>query len=224
MLVVPRASTAAMIAFSVPVTDASSRYRSPPTSPRGARRWYSRSTSTSAPSAANAIRWVSTRRRPITSPPGGGTSAEPKRASSGPASRIDARMRVHSSGSSVVEVMSAAHTRKVLSSSHSTSAPMSTKSSIIASTSRIRGTFSSVTGSAVSRHAARIGSAAFLFPAGRTRPESGTPPSITNVSTVPSRVAIAISGRASNVVRGEGSRIRAHPRWFLPLRWYTRSP
>ena len=46
----------------------------------------------------------------------------------------------------------------------------------------MRGTFESVTGSSVSRHAARIGSAPFLFPAARTRPESGWPPSITNDS------------------------------------------
>ena len=62
----------------------------------------------------------------------------------------------------------------------------------MASTSRMRGTLSSVTGSAVSRHAARIGRAAFLLPAGRTVPRSGTPPSITNDSTIPSRAAIAI--------------------------------
>ena len=46
----------------------------------------------------------------------------------------------------------------------------------------MRGTLRSVTGSSVSRHAARIGSAPFLFPEARTRPESGWPPSITNDS------------------------------------------
>ena len=109
------ASDGAISAFSVPVTVASSRYISAPRSPLGARRRYSRPTSTSAPSAASAIRWVSTRRRPITSPPGGGTSAAPKRASSGPASRIDARIRSHSSGSSLVLVTSAGpHAHRVL--------------------------------------------------------------------------------------------------------------
>ena len=62
----------------------------------------------------------------------------------------------------------------------------------MASTSRMRGTLSSVTGSAVSTHAARIGRAAFLFPAGRTVPESGTPPSMRKVSMVVSRVATAM--------------------------------
>ena len=75
------------------------------------------------PQRCSAIRWVSTRRRPITSPPGGGTSAAPKRASSGPANRIDARIRSHSSGSSLVLVDVAAHTRTVFWPSHSTSTP-----------------------------------------------------------------------------------------------------
>ena len=145
--VVPRARAAAISAFSVPVTLASSRWISAPSRPSGARRRYSRSTSTSAPSAANAIRWVSTRRRPITSPPGGGTSAAPKRASSGPASRIEARMRVHSSGSSLVPLTSAAHTRTVFGPCHSTSTPSAAISSIISSTSRMCGTFSRMTGS-----------------------------------------------------------------------------
>ena len=66
--------------------------------------------------------------------------------------------------------------------SHSTSAPTSSSSSTIVSTSRMRGTFVSVTGSEASSVAARIGSAPFLFPAARTRPVSGRPPSMTNVS------------------------------------------
>ena len=60
------------------------------------------------------------------------------------------------------------------------SAPMSARSSTIVSTSRMRGTFVSVTGSDASTVAARIGSAPFLFPAARTVPESGRPPSMTN--------------------------------------------
>ena len=50
------------------------------------------------------------------------------------------------------------------------------------STSRMRGTFDSVTGSQVRSVAARIGSAPFLLPAVRMRPWSGFPPSITNAS------------------------------------------
>ena len=48
----------------------------------------------------------------------------------------------------------------------------------------MRGTFESVTGSSVSRQAARIGSAPFLLPDARTCPESGCPPSITNDSAI----------------------------------------
>src|SRR5262249_56703945 len=44
----------------------------------------------------------------------------------------------------------------------------------------------STTGSSVSRQAARSGRAPFLFPAARTRPLSGRPPSITNDSTAAS--------------------------------------
>ena len=67
---------------------------------RAARRCAARSArrpSISAPSRSNAWRCGSSRRRPITSPPGGGTLARPRRASSGPASRNEARMRSASS-------------------------------------------------------------------------------------------------------------------------------
>ncbi len=145
----------------------------------------------------------------------------PKRASSGPASRIEARIRVQSSGSRRVEVMSAAHTRTVFSSVQSTSAPMSRISSIMASTSRIRGTFASSTGSPVRRQAARIGSAAFLLPAGRTRPERGTPPSITKVSKVPSLVAVAIPDAPPNSSRVRVAAFALGHGGSCP-RWYTR--
>src|SRR5215213_8829813 len=52
----------------------------------------------------------------------------------------------------------------------------------IASTSRMRGTFSTTTSSSVRTEAASTGRAAFLLPAGTTVPDSGTPPSITNFS------------------------------------------
>ena len=65
---------------------------------------------------------------------------------------------------------------------HSVSAPASASSATIVSTSRIRGTFDSVTGSLASSVAARIGSAPFLFPAAETRPARGVPPSMTKLS------------------------------------------
>src|SRR5438552_1594498 len=124
----------------------------------------------------------SRRRRPITSPPGGGTVTPPSRESNGPASRNEARIRLQSSSSSSCLMISAACTRISFAPIQSTSAPMSASSSTIVSTSRMCGTFRSVTGSVVSRQAARIGSAPFLFPATFTLPESGTPPSITKDS------------------------------------------
>ena len=59
---------------------------------------------------------------------------------------------------------------------------MPARISSIASTSRMRGTLRTTTGSSVRTHEARIGSAPFLFPAGTMVPESGAPPSITNFS------------------------------------------
>ena len=60
---------------------------------------------------------------------------------------------------------------------HSTEAPTERISSTSVSVSRIRGTFSSVTGCSVSNAAAMIGSAAFLLPDGSMVPVSRWPPS-----------------------------------------------
>ena len=116
----------------------------------------------------------------MTSPPGGGTVARPNRASSGPASRNDARISRPSTGSSEVLVTVDASTRTSLGPVHAASAPSSARISTIVSTSRMRGMFVSTTGSDASTVAARIGSAPFLLPAARTVPDSGRPPSITN--------------------------------------------
>ena len=102
----PSASTAAMTAFSVPVTDGSSRKTSAPSSVSAS--MTSRSPSDLGAEPSNARTCVSILRRPITSPPGGGTTARPQRASSGPASRSDARIRRHSSSSSSCSGVSAA--------------------------------------------------------------------------------------------------------------------
>src|SRR3954454_23579618 len=125
----------------------------------------------------------SRRRRPMTSPPGGGMAARPKRASSGPASRNEARMRSACSRSTVASRSTpAAQMTTSLSSRHSALAPRPRSTSSIASTSRMRGTLRTTTSSEVSTEAARMGRAPFLFPAGTTVPESGTPPSMTNFS------------------------------------------
>ena len=65
-----------------------------------------------------------------------------------------------------------------------TSTPVDAISSTSVSTSRIRGTFSSMTGWSVSSAAHTIGSAAFLFPDGRIVPDSFRPPSTTYCSAL----------------------------------------
>src|SRR3954467_9167819 len=139
----------------------------------------------------------SSRRRPITPPPGGGTVARPSRARSGPASRNDARIRLARRSSISCVDSSAACTRTCVSPVHSPPAPTCWRSSIIVSASRIRGTFVSVTGPSVSRHAARIGSAPFLFPAARTVPDTRWPPSMTKDSMSASETAVVCIGLAS---------------------------
>src|SRR4051794_37164478 len=172
-----------MSAFSVPMTDGSSMKKSQARSPSPASIRYTRLEATVAPSARKASRCGSSRRRPITSPPGGGSTARPKRASSGPATRNDARIRsVFSTGMSTSASTFAAHSTSALSSRDSISTPRCSSSSSMASTSRIRGTLRSTTSSSVRRHAASTGSAAFLLPAGTTVPERGYPPSMKNFS------------------------------------------
>src|SRR5204863_151278 len=95
----PGVRAAAMSAFSVAITEGSSMKTSVGRRPRGAVRMICPLHSTSAPIARKASRWGSSRRRPMTSPPGGGMTARPKRASSGPASRKEARMSSASSAS-----------------------------------------------------------------------------------------------------------------------------
>src|SRR3954453_13732440 len=181
--VVPSISADAISAFSVPITDGSSMKKSHACSPPlSATMRMSLPCSTVAPRARNASRCGSSRRRPITSPPGGGIVAAPKRASSGPAARNEARMRSASAESTAVLCTLAAHSTTVLWSGRSISTPRSSSRSSRASVSRIRGTLCSVTRSSVSSAQASNGSAAFLLPAGTTVPESGTPPSITNFS------------------------------------------
>src|SRR5512132_2819407 len=174
-MVRPCAATAAIRAFSVPVTLGSSRKMSAPLSAFASSSKRS-PIETDAPSCSSARKWVSTRRRPMTSPPGGGRVTLPNRASIGPASRIDARMRAHSAGSSGLGRTALVSTRTAFGPVQVTSAPRSARSASIVSTSRMRGMLSRSTGPSASTVAARMGSAAFLLPAGRMVPCSGRPP------------------------------------------------
>src|SRR3954471_16019329 len=181
--VVPSISADAISAFSVPITDGSSMKKSHACSPPlSAMIRMSCPCSTVAPRARKASRCGSSRRRPITSPPGGGITAEPKRASSGPAARNDARMRSASEASTSVFVTLSACSETVLSSRQAVVTPSAASSCSIASTSRMRGTLWRMTSSSVRRLHANSGSAAFLLPAGTIVPDSGTPPSIRSFS------------------------------------------
>ena len=107
-------------------------------------------------------------------------------------------MRSASAESTSVLCTLAAHRTTVLGSGRSTVTPRSASRSSRASVSRIRGTLCRVTRSSVSSAQASSGSAAFLFPAGTTVPESGTPPSITNFSIgaaarLPTRMSVPMT-------------------------------
>ena len=134
------------------------------------------------------------RRRPITSPPGGGSVTSPQRASSGPASRIDARMRLQSCGR-------ASSSRRTRRGSRGRSAPSTPRwrrdrrpARHITSTSRMRGTLRQPNGRSVSSAAAMMGSAAFLLPSGAMVPERGRPPSMTKYSVTACRASIVATG------------------------------
>ena len=125
---------------------------------------------------------MSSRRRPILSPPGRGSTASPVRARRGAASRNDARISAASPASGRDSRRLPASTVTVCSPDHSTATPRARTSSISVVTSRIRGTLSITTLPGASREAARRGSASFLFPLGVTSPPIGWPPSITKRS------------------------------------------
>src|SRR4051812_30918059 len=219
--VTPDVSAAAMSAFSVAITDGSSMNTLPARRPpSGAVITMSRSRSCTAPRHSKASRCGSRRRRPMTSPPGGGITARPKRASSGPASRNEARISsLRARSISAPPSTARAHSATSWSERQSTVTPTLSSSSSIVVTSRMRGTFETTTSSSVSKQAARIGSAAFLLPAGVTLPDSGTPPSMTNFS---------MGGSALSNRPGRWARVTTMPReisrdeaWDLLSEWVT---
>ena len=92
-------------------------------------------------------------------------------------------------------------------------------SSTIVSTSRMRGTLRSTTGSALSTHAARIGSAPFLFPEARMEPFSERAPSMTKDSATASVTVVDMAAQAIVVAALDPTRERA---WETLTR-YTQS-
>ena len=123
-------------------------------------------------------------RRAGKSPPGGAIRTRPRRARSGPSSSTEPRRRPTSvaSGSSLLTF--AQRIRSVVVPIPSTSAPRSSSSRAITSTSPIRGTFWRTHSSSVRRQAAISGSAEFLLPSTSIRPLRRWPPSISRVDTL----------------------------------------
>src|SRR6266540_1757458 len=219
MIVWPSATAAAMMVFSVAVTDPSSRNISPPRSRPASSSSAPRSKLAVTPSVLKASRCVSRRRRPMPSPPGEGSTQRPVRASSGPASSTEPRIREQSTGSSVVRWTLRGSMRTVLGSTSVTSAPVEATSWSMVSTSRMWGTFRSRTGSSASSEAATIGRAPFLLPAGRIMPLSGCPPLMTKLSiplpgigTVARRITLP---RGGGTGRLSGGTRRLEPGNFL---------
>src|SRR6266581_795404 len=170
----PSASTAARRMFSVPVTVGRSKtIRSP----------RSRSTSATISVADSSIRapiWrrprrcCSTRRAPMSSPPGRGRRAWPNRPSSAPSSTIVARIRRPSSSGTLVP--RALPMRRLTDPAPSERPPSSVRICAISSVSVTRGTLLRRTGSDVSKAAAISGSAAFLEPLTQSWPANCAPP------------------------------------------------
>src|SRR6185436_15448335 len=124
-----------------------------------------------------------TGRAPMAQPPGNDTSALPKRASSGPSTRIEARIvRTSSYGATCSRIVPASTSTRILS-SIVTLTPMRPSSSIMVVTSCRCGTLPTDTVPSASSVAARIGSAAFFAPEIRPSPSSGAPPWICSLST-----------------------------------------
>src|SRR5579859_6917078 len=174
--VLPSARTAASRMFSVPVTVGRSNTM------RAPRRWSASAmisvfaSSMRAPIWRRPRRCCSTRRAPISSPPGRGTRAFRWRPMSAPSSRIVARIRRPSSaGTSLLAALAASISTSPSPRHAPPSATMISPSSLVSVT---RGTFVNRTGSAVSSAAAISGSAAFLDPLTHSSPASWAPPVI----------------------------------------------
>ena len=199
-IVSPSASTAAITAFSVAITDASSRNIRLPRSPSVRRlvgavqldldaELHERVDVRVEPAAAD---HVAARRRHGRAAEAGEQRPGEQERRPDLAAEHRVELRLGDGRARRPAPRSAPSTRP--------SAPRSARISTIVSTSRMRGTFSRTTGSEASTVAARIGSAPFLLPAARTLPESGRPPSITND---------CIAGRYRTRLRG------GHPRQGL---------
>src|SRR5690349_14838623 len=135
-----------------------------------------RAPSCSSPKMCRLMGWP-----PMAQPPGSDTRARLLRATSGPSTRLEARMVFTSSygasGQTIFWVVSFTAPSRT-----STVLPISTSRRSMVRISRTRGTRCRVTGSSVSKAAASAGSAEFFEPLVEISPFSETPPVITNLS------------------------------------------
>src|SRR4030095_15213379 len=127
-------------------------------------------------------------RRAGKSPPGGAMWARPVRANRGQSRSTEPRSRPTSDRSGAWVLTCLARIRSVVVPIPSTPTPRSSSRRAMTSTSAMPGTFVRTPSPSVSRHAARSGNAAFLFPSTETRPPRRWPPSISNVDIQPPSV------------------------------------
>jgi hypothetical protein len=222
IVVTPRAPAAAIIAFSVAVTDASSKQISAQRNPlvasrmksTGAAGWSgcSRRTVSLAPSDLKTIKWVSSLLLPIGSPPGCGITAFPVRARSADAKRMEPRIVLDiSSGSSLAGTLELCIVTLPPRNSE-TCAPRCTAIDNILRTSPISGTLDRTTASPHSIAAAMTGNASFLFPEILTVPFSLNPPSTIKLLTRASSEWVSKEPRLQLVVLQQ-----AFPEFLLEL-------
>jgi hypothetical protein len=139
-----------------------------------------------APIASSPAMCRLTGRAPIAQPPGSETRASPCRATSGPSTRIDARMVLTRSYGATGADRPRASTSTRIRSPTVTPTPMLPSSPIMVVTSCRWGTLPIVTGASARSPAARIGSAAFFAPDARISPSRRAPPVICSLSRIAS--------------------------------------
>ena len=168
MVVVPAAATAASRRFSVAPTEGwGSRISAPRRPSRAVARIVPSVSSIVAPMARKPVTWKSMPRRPMASPPGIGSAASPQRASNAPSSNTEARMRVTSSASircGCTRSAAIVTARPESLADQCMPQPRRCSSAASTATSRLAGTFRSVTRCGVSSADTINGSTAFLAP------------------------------------------------------------
>src|SRR5690606_29663062 len=159
----------------------------------------------SSPRGSIPLMCWSTGRCPIAQPPGRLTRASPKRATSGPRTRMEARMVLTRSYGASRQVISDASSSTWSLSPLRYFTPSLSKRRSVVPISRRRGTFSNVNFSAVSRLAHKMGRAAFLAPDMATSPCKGRPPRMRSLSI---RFSLIFGGRQG--AHGQRMNFRLH--------------